>query len=494
MSNNSTFRPALLLMSGRAAAFAITFLIPITLSRILSQTEFGTYRQIFLVVYTLYGIGQIGMAECLFYFLPSFPKDAGRFVTNSMIMLGVSGLVCFLGLVAVTEYVSDSLSPDLGKYIWMAGAYLMLMLLGCALEIVMIARKRYRWATYSYAASDMLRGVMFLLPALFTRRLEWLLLGGLFFCAFRVLTMIVYLRSEFSNNLRFDLQLLKQQFVYTAPFALSVLVEVTQANYHQLAVSWYFNAATFAIYSVGCLQIPLVDFMASPASNVMMVRMGEEMRDGNTSRLLPIWHDTSRKLALVFFPLVALLVVTGHRLITFLFSERYAASAPIFMVWSLSIIFSVFQTDGVLRVFAQTRFLVLMNLTRLAAIAGLMTWSLRHFDLIGAVLVTIAGMLVAKSMALVRIRSLMKTSVRALMPWWSFGGIAIVSMLAAIPTAIVSSKLLLDSIYVLPIAGVTYAAAYVTLLLGLGLLTESEKRGIADIIGRYTVVLARKPE
>jgi len=88
----------------------------------------------------------------------------------------------------------------------------------------------------------------------------------------------------------------------------------------------------------------------------------------------------------------------------------------------------------------------------------------------------------------------MKTSVRALMPWWSFGGIAIVSMLAAIPTAIVSSKLLLDSIYVLPIAGVTYAAAYVTLLLGLGLLTESEKRGIADIIGRYTVVLARKPE
>src|SRR6185436_9546378 len=100
--SNSTFRPALLLMSGRTAAFAVTFLIPVFLSRIFSPAEFGTYKQIFLIVYTLFGVGQIGMAESLFYFLPTFPKDAGRFVTNAIFMLVMTGIAC-LGLLLVME-------------------------------------------------------------------------------------------------------------------------------------------------------------------------------------------------------------------------------------------------------------------------------------------------------------------------------------------------------------------------------------------------------
>jgi O-antigen/teichoic acid export membrane protein len=494
-SNESTFRPALQLMSGRAAAFAVTFLIPVVLSRIFTQSEFGTYKQIFLIVYTLYGIGQIGMAECLFYFLPTFPKQSGRFVTNSVLMLGLTGLFCFSGLVLGRNRVAAALgNPGLTAYIWMAGAYLFLMLTACALEIVMISRKRYRWATLTYATSDLVRGALFIVPALLTRDLKWLMLGGLTFCALRVVTLLVYLRLEFKGRLGFDAQRLKQQFVYTVPFALSVLVEVFQANYHQFAVSSHFDTVTFAIYSVGCLQIPLVDFLASPASNVMMVRMGEKIRDDRKQQLLPIWHDTSRKLALVFLPMVALLVTNAYLLITFLFTSKFAASVPIFTFWSLTILFSIFQTDGVLRVFAETRFLFLMNVTRLLAIVGLMGWSLRTFGLIGAVLVTIMGTLIAKTMALFRIKRLMHLPVLQLMPWRSLGGIAIVAMLAAIPSAWISRNLHLASIYVLPISGMAYVAVYSLLLLSLGLISDGEKRAIADVIGRYTGVLSPRAE
>ena len=37
----------------------------------------------------------------------------------------------------------------------------------------------------------------------------------------------------------------------------SVGVEVIQLNYHQYVVAARFDAATFAIYAIGCLQIPL---------------------------------------------------------------------------------------------------------------------------------------------------------------------------------------------------------------------------------------------
>src|SRR5215510_13347819 len=114
---SGSFRPALQLMCGRAAAFAVTFLIPVLLSRIFDKTEFGTYKQVFLVVYSIYGIGQMGMAECLLYFLPSFPDAAGRYVTNSILMLSMTGLACFAGLSIAANRVAVWLSnPGLEQY------------------------------------------------------------------------------------------------------------------------------------------------------------------------------------------------------------------------------------------------------------------------------------------------------------------------------------------------------------------------------------------
>src|SRR5262249_34187103 len=183
--------------------------------------------------------------------------------------------------------------------------------------------------------------------------------------------------------------LLKEQCAYALPFSLSVIVQVIQQNYHQYAVAFHFDAATFAIYSVGCLQIPLVDFMATPVSNVMMVRMAEELRERGVRRLLPIWNDTTHKLALLFFPFVGLLVVNAYPLITLLFTKAYVASVPIFMVWCLSFLMTVFQTDGVLRVFAQMRYLLAINLVRLLLVLLTMNRFLSRFRMIGAVLITL---------------------------------------------------------------------------------------------------------
>ncbi len=483
MPSNNTFRPVLQLMSGRAAAFAVTFFIPVVLSRIFPPAEFGTYKQIFLIVYSFYGIGQIGMAECLYYFLPTHPEHAGRFVANSVAMLTLTGLGCLIVLSFGGHLIPVS-NPGIQPYLWIAGAYLLLMLASCALEIVMVARKHFRLATLTYAGSDLARGVLLIAFGLVTHSLMWLLIAGLIFNALRIVAFLAYLRSEFGSELRLDMTRLKQQFVYTVPFALAVVIDVIQQNYHQYAVGWYFDVTTFAIYSVGCLQIPLADFLASPASNVMMVRMGEEIRDDRKAHAVPIWHDTSRKLALVFIPMAALLVVNARHIITILFTERYAASIPIFMLWSLTVLFSIFQTDGVLRVLAQTRFLVVMNLTRLATIIAMMTWAIHHFGLIGPVIVTLAGMLVARMVALARIKSLFELPLTKLMPWTSLAGIGLASMLAAIPSALINYWLKLPSLIVLPISGMVYLAVYSTLLLVCGLLSESEKRVISNALAR----------
>jgi O-antigen/teichoic acid export membrane protein len=468
-----------MLMVGRALAFSVTFLVPVILVRVFSPVEFGTYKQFTLITSTLFAIGQLGLAECLFYFLPARPEAAGRYVTNSIIMLGAAGVVILGGLVLASATIANWLSnPGLAQYIPLIGVYLIFMLMGAPLEHTMISRHRYSWATATYFVSDLLRALLLVVPALVTRNLFWMFAGGVLFCLLRVIGTVAYFRTEFHGSLSFDKVRLSEQMSYALPLALSGVVLVMQGSYHQYAVSYAFDAATFAIYSVGCLQIPLVDFMATPAANVMMVRMTEKLREGQSGYLLPIWHDTTRKLALIFFPLTGLLFSNAYPLITLLFTRAYAASAPIFMVWSLSILASALQTDAVLRVFAQMRFIFATNLIRLAVIVALMGWFLTSFQLSGPVLITMIGILVAKVMALVRMRRVLNTTFMRLLPWGNLGGILIAALVAAIPSLLLNARLDLSPLYVLPVSGFLYLFTYGLLVITAGLLTETERAAI----------------
>jgi O-antigen/teichoic acid export membrane protein len=354
------------------------------------------------------------------------------------------------------------------------GVYLLCTLMSTPLEMTMISRKRYNLAAGTYVVSDLLRAAFLVVPALITGSLAWALIGSVVFYALRVGAVFVYLHWEFGNWAGFDKQLLKEQWAYAMPYSLAGIVNVIQQNYHQYAVAFHFDAATFAIYSVGCLQIPLVDFLVTPTSNVMMVRMAEKLRDGKAGSLLSIWHDTTRKLALMFFPFVGLLLVNAYLLITLLFTKAYVASVPIFMVWCLSILLAAFQTDGVLRVFAQVRYLIVINAVRLTMLLLLMGWFLSTFDLLGAVMITLTGMVIAKVMALARTRRVLETTYAELLPWRNLGGALVAAMLAAIPGVILNAKLSIPTLILLPISGMAYMGTYAALVLLFGLLSKAE--------------------
>src|SRR5215510_13653602 len=125
-SDDSTFRPAMKLMSGRMAAFAITFLSPVLLVRLFSQAEFGTYKQFMLITFTPYLIG-CAFSECLFYFLPKDPARAGRYALNSTLMLFATGMICLIAMIPNATRIATKINnPALTAYVPIMGVYLLL--------------------------------------------------------------------------------------------------------------------------------------------------------------------------------------------------------------------------------------------------------------------------------------------------------------------------------------------------------------------------------
>jgi len=464
--SRATSRPVLLLLVGRTLGSAASFLVPVVLARIFDPTEFGTYKQLFLIHLTLNVVAQLGMAESLFYFIPLGPREAGRCVMNSMLVLAAAGAGC-LGLLwalegRVSEWVGNA---AIARHLPLIGAFLFLTLASSVLEIVLTSRNRFLGAALSYAGSDLLRVALFIVPVLVFRRLDALLLGALAFGVARCCAALVYLRREFGDELRPDASVLATQLSYAVPLGLGGAIAIVESNFHQYAVSHLFDAAAFAVYSVGCLQIPLVDLIAGSACNVMMVRMAEDLRDGRGRSIEATWRDTTRKLAWVFFPLAGVLLVSARDLVPVLFTDRYAASVPIFMIWSLTIVFAVLQVDGVLRVYAETRFLLALYVGKLLLIASSIGWLISRFHLAGAVLATLFAMVVAKGLALLRIKARIGVPLSRVLPWANLLRTALAAALAGAAALAVRTRLAVPPAPLLFAGAAVYTLSYAGLWL-----------------------------
>jgi O-antigen/teichoic acid export membrane protein len=463
---DATLRPSVQLAVGRAAGYAISFFIPLVLVRFLDQSQFGTYKQLFLVYSTLYTIGQIGMAESLFYFLPQFPRSASSFVMNSLAALAVSGVACALLVTVAAEPLARWLGDvHLRPLLPVFGLFLALALASAPLEIALISRQRFIVAAAVYAVSELVKAVCLLVPAILFRDVRALIVGVLAFAAARWVAGLVILRREFHGLPRPSRALLVQQLAYAAPFTLYVVVEIVKSSWHQYVVATHVDAAMFAVYAVGCLQIPFVDFVAGPAGNVMMVEMRTSLREARKSAVLQVWHATTTRIAIVIVPLVVLVMISAHDLVVTLFTARYAGSVPVLLAWTPSLLFAVLQTDGVLRVFAKTRTLLILSLLQLLVTVATVGWCLSRWGLPGAALATVLALAVGKLAGLVLIKRLIDVRFGELLPWKNLLIVAGASALAAAVTLGFELRFDLRTPLLLACASTIFVAAYSLVLL-----------------------------
>ena len=113
-----------------------------------------------------------------------------------------------------------------------------------------------------------------------------------------------------------DPEALRAQLRYAAPFGAAVVVARPAQYAHQYVVSATASTQLFAVYAVGCFQLPFVDLLYTPTSEVLMVRLGELDRDGELHRAPEVFRAAAARLAYFFVPLAALLAIAAPELVT----------------------------------------------------------------------------------------------------------------------------------------------------------------------------------
>ncbi len=372
------------LVFARLVATAITFSIPLVLARQLSLTDYGTYKQLFLLAMTLQAVLPFGMAQSLYFFIPR-ADDRKPYLVQSHLFLLLGGIVGAILLLFFSEPLSRAFSnPGIQDYRLLVAPYVICTIASYPLEISLTAQGKTRAAAICYIASDSLRAIVLIAPIL----LGWGLRGSLIGIAALSAVRLAFVWALITFSVRgkwWDTRAFLRQLSYAAPFGAAMVLNQPQQAAHQYAVSSVVAPTLFAIYAVGCFQIPLVDLLYQPTSEILMVRIAELERAERLQECVWAFREAASKLAYLFFPLGALLWVTAPEFIGALFGPRFLPAVPIFRISLLGVILPTLPMDGVLRARNETRYLFWSYFLKALVTVPLVYFTVKHWGMIGGI-------------------------------------------------------------------------------------------------------------
>ena len=401
-TNGSFLRKAGPLVVARFIGAAVTFVIPLVLARALTKDEYGTYKQLFLIAWTLYYVLPFGVAQSLFFFVPR-SEQPRPWVTQTLVFLLAAGaLGGALCLALMPQLSAEFSNPELLRHEWALAAYVTALVGAMPLEMTLTAQGKTRAAALLYLGCDLLRAAAMVLPILLGYGLQGAMIATALFSVARLLAtwvaMLVATRGPLLQR-----GLIRPQLAYAAPFGAAVILLILQQSAHQFAVSATFTPAMFAIYAVGCAQLPLADLLYTPTSEVLMVRVGELEREGRVEESVHAFREATAKLAYALLPLSAFLFVAAPEFIAAFYGSSFLAAVPIFRVSVLAVALGILPMDGLLRARGETRYLFLSYLVKAVATVPLVYVGVTWFGMMGAILSWLAAELVGKSTLLARV-------------------------------------------------------------------------------------------
>ena len=474
------------LLVAKTLAFAFAFALPVLLTRTLSQSEYGLFKQVFLITTSAVALLPLGFGMSAYYYLPRETDRArrGQVILNillfNLLMGGVACLVLIFWPGVVARIFRD---PGISSYAPLLGVVIMLWLFSSFLETVAVANQELKLATIFIVAGQLTRSILLVSAAIVFDSVHALIYAALIHGVLQSATLVWYVSSRFPGFCRaFDWSLTGKQMAYALPFGLAGLLYTVQTDLHNYFVSNRFSAATFAIYSIGVAQLPLIGILRESVSSVILPRISYLQEQTQPREIIMLLANATRKLAFVFIPVYVFLMLTGREFLTFVFTSAYADSWPIFAINLTLLPLSLLDVDAVARAYESHRFFLVRLQIVMSIVNVFALWFfISRFGLVGAISVVVGISVVGRVAMAVRFSRVLGAKPRDLKLFADVGKVVIASIGAGVLCFFVRS--LIMTVHARPLivfAGcfIVFAAFYVGAILMMGVATVDEREKV----------------
>lgn len=438
--HGSPFARARPLIIARAVVAVTSAALPLVLARTFTPRDYGTYKQLFLVAQTLYFVLQLGVPQSLYFFIPRV-EQRRPYLIDALLFLTAMGLFAAIAVMAGAPRIATWLhNPSFPRYAPAVSIYLLGVLCSVPLEVSLTAQGHTRAASAVYLGSEVVRAAAMTLPAALGLGLSGVMDGVAVFGILRLAaTWAVVPRG--ATGPWMSRPALREQLRYALPFGAAVALAVPQGYFHQYVVAAHVDPSAFALYAVGVFQLPVIDLIYTPTSEVLMVGLGELERDGRHRESPGMFRGAVSRLGYAFFPLAIFLVVAAPQVIGTLFTNRYLAAVPIYRVGVCSALLAILPLEGALRARGETWQILAGSIVKAVATVPAVLVGVSRFGMVGAVGAWLVSEILGKAVLLARLPRALGARMALLLPWPELGRAAVASLVAAAATLVARGML-----------------------------------------------------
>ena len=297
----------------KTIGFVFSIALPLLVARRMDPDQVGVYKQVFLIVNTAVVVLPLAFSMSAFYFLPREPENRREAVLNILLVLTSIGL---LGCAVVWLYPSILTAifykADVAQYSPLIGLTLLLWIVGQFLDTAPVANEEIRSATVLIIAMQAARALLLAGAAIIFATVRSLICAAIIFGSVQSLVLIWYLESRFPGFWHsFNWSMLRRQVSYAIPLGAAATLLTFQSDLHNYFISNRFTPAMFAVYSFGTLQIPLMGLLQEATNTVLITKISLLQQQEKTGEIILLTARAARKLAAVYFPVYAVLLVSA---------------------------------------------------------------------------------------------------------------------------------------------------------------------------------------
>lgn len=494
----SLTRSASWLAIAKTVAFAFTVAVPLLLVRRMDLGEFGLYKQIFLITNSAVTMLPLGFGMTAFYFLPREEARRGHTVFNIVLFTAaVSALFAAAVTLFPTVLVLLFREPAAVRFAPWIGLIAVLWSVGAFLEIVTVANQEIRVATTAILGIQLTRATFFLIAAITAGTVRALVVAALAQGVVQVGALGYYLASRFPGFWRtFDWSFLRRQLAYQLPFGVAGLLYSLQTDLHNYFVSHRFGPATYAVYAIGCFQLPLFGILAESVGSVMITRVSLLQHQQRPREIVLLTARAMRKLAAVYFPAYVFLLLMRREFILTLFTSRYSDSIPVFAVNLTLIPLGIILVDPIMRAHAEERhFLVKLQAVLFVCLTAGLPLAIDRFGLVGAISLVVAANAIGRAVLVMKVARMLDMRLGDVRLLTDVAKIAGAAAAAAVLTAVLRPLLGgMPPLPVLIVCALCFAAGFAAAAAALGIVTPEERTIAAEALSRVVSRWRPMPE
>jgi O-antigen/teichoic acid export membrane protein len=368
----------------KMAGYALRLVLPFFLVRILSKSDFGAYRQFFLIEVIVATIFQMGINQALYYFIPRDEGNAGSYFVNSLMLNVLIFGTAFTGIYFFSSQLSAALNmPLIQTHFWKLTIFTMMLMLMASADCYMTARQWVKQSAIFQILVQVNVSIIILAVAFVTRSLDAIFTGMAWVGVLNFLLMVAYIhfkKQGFSAEKYFFG--IKEQVTHGLLLGAGGSLWVVQAKIHELFVSRYFGQELFAIYSAGCTQIPIVDFYLISVAVVSLGKFAYMEKEGDWQGIQDLWKEILTSLYGLAIPGVIFLLIVSKPLVLLMFTADYADAVTIFRINTLIKLAMLWNSQLVLRAMGRNDVVLYVSLGVLALtlpilFVGMWAWGMQ---------------------------------------------------------------------------------------------------------------------